>query len=1137
MKLNWQFIKISFLLTLAFALWCFSFHRFLLNQVNLQGDATVYYEHFRFFLENIGRGVFPMWESSRQNGVPVEFFLRRIGEFNPLFLFIIILNKTGIPYTFSYLIFLALYYFLGMIGFYKLAKCFLRDTPMAFAATVLLMFSSLGTQVFWSFIILIFTPMAWFFYFLVAFTQKPQKHLFLGVIFTVMILVTTYVPFYFLTIFLSFMLCFSFIYFSFLKRIALQYFGFFKEYKIFSCLCILALIASLLPGIFFYQESSKGEFVLPARHAKADTENTLAVGIQKMGGSAVEVASLFGKSSFDEVTSSGETPSLSSFGSRRHASRLKKIRLGEFYVPVFVWILLLIGLTVVANRKLILLASWGFIIYLISLHDTTPLYRFLYEHIFYFKYFRNFEFFLWIILLPITILFLIEQLRLFLSYFPKTKNGKYIHIAFLTAVHLGVMVFLYTQGRGLLSSYCVVGLSLLFFTLWFNKFSFRKKIEPFFLGIFFILIIIQPLEVYHYLSGNYAKGSGSYRYGETRPYLGKLLSLSSLYEQNSEGKKSIPNVIIQKLSPNIYFATKWYYRLHEKLDTDIFDRYKSQPFILYDSVEWIDPDEFLSDMKNIKKMEDAFKDRQNIAFVSRDRLKQAFLQRTGEDVPFQAQIPMRFSQQAKNGPYKFTIHDFSALNKTKAEVLKDINNLIRVINRDTGGEEKNVQSFQEGVDWLNGTEKPFKLLQCMLKIPWNKLGGEEQSLYRLFDKKGGLFERIGRKYGNKPFHAMSDEQLQALAQNSLGQQLKRLILEHHYHRETPRSFRILDFDVNSLKLRTNFSSPKFLVYNDAFHSGWQVFINGKKTDLFQANIAFKGMRLPSGDNIVDFRFGQKWQYILKYLMMGIFQSVFFFFLLLSIKAYRFNTNMARQESSFQKNRSFPEFKRAESSREDEQHFGGIKWLYQGIPVLYLVIFLSSQVIVDQKKVEMGVKGRILNKMNPGSFDYLLNVAQDKDVGKKKLEKYKRYYKLVTQSFPHIAEAYGMLGFCHYYLGEYKEAETAYKEAIKRNSHFFWFYHNLGVIYANKGYYKEAMQVLNLAMKAKPKYALKFIRSSQMIYIPIMRSKVKDPDYSIRLELQKGYQNCYNLLTLIKASIKKHALEDGLANEKIELAIY
>lgn len=69
-----------------------------------------------------------------------------------------------------------------------------------------------------------------------------------------------------------------------------------------------------------------------------------------------------------------------------------------------------------------------------------------------------------------------------------------------------------------------------------------------------------------------------------------------------------------------------------------------------------------------------------------------------------------------------------------------------------------------------------------------------------------------------------------------------------------KEFKILHFDVNSLKFQTNFSSEKFLIYHDAYSIFWKAFINGKETKITRAHGAFKGIHLPAGENIVQFRY-------------------------------------------------------------------------------------------------------------------------------------------------------------------------------------------------------------------------------------------------------------------------------------------
>ena len=64
----------------------------------------------------------------------------------------------------------------------------------------------------------------------------------------------------------------------------------------------------------------------------------------------------------------------------------------------------------------------------------------------------------------------------------------------------------------------------------------------------------------------------------------------------------------------------------------------------------------------------------------------------------------------------------------------------------------------------------------------------------------------------------------------------------------------------------------------------------------------------------------------------------------------------------------------------------------------------------------------------------------------------------------------------------------------------------------------------------------FIHSSKMIYIPIIRKKVKSFS-EVEEELSRGYKECYKLLVLTQAVLEKHISENVLKNYEIQLAIY
>ncbi len=90
----------------AFAAWIFAFRGYLTSKFELTSDALSYYDHTKFFIENLGHGIYPLWDPFWYNGASNDFFLRRIGAFNPFYSIILVLKSIGIPYTLSYLWFL-----------------------------------------------------------------------------------------------------------------------------------------------------------------------------------------------------------------------------------------------------------------------------------------------------------------------------------------------------------------------------------------------------------------------------------------------------------------------------------------------------------------------------------------------------------------------------------------------------------------------------------------------------------------------------------------------------------------------------------------------------------------------------------------------------------------------------------------------------------------------------------------------------------------------------------------------------------------------------------------------------------------------------------------------------------------------
>ena len=71
------------------------------------------------------------------------------------------------------------------------------------------------------------------------------------------------------------------------------------------------------------------------------------------------------------------------------------------------------------------------------------------------------------------------------------------------------------------------------------------------------------------------------------------------------------------------------------------------------------------------------------------------------------------------------------------------------------------------------------------------------------------------------------------------------------------------------------------------------YINGKEIQILRANFSFKGISIPPGLNIVDFKFGARWRYILNYFLLFVFYSMFLYLIFLGFNlenTFRYNVN-------------------------------------------------------------------------------------------------------------------------------------------------------------------------------------------------------------------------------------------------------
>src|SRR5262245_44349271 len=98
-----QWVWDVLLIVAAFILWALMFGAYLSGKVILDSDAVSYYDHIKFYIDNISKGVFPLWDPLWYCGAPNTFFLQRMGCFNPFLLLVLLFKGMGFSHASAYL--------------------------------------------------------------------------------------------------------------------------------------------------------------------------------------------------------------------------------------------------------------------------------------------------------------------------------------------------------------------------------------------------------------------------------------------------------------------------------------------------------------------------------------------------------------------------------------------------------------------------------------------------------------------------------------------------------------------------------------------------------------------------------------------------------------------------------------------------------------------------------------------------------------------------------------------------------------------------------------------------------------------------------------------------------------------------
>ena len=572
-----SFVKVLF----PFVIWLCFFRGIFTQNILIFHDTLEVYANIKFFLTNLSQGVYPFWDPYVLWGAPIEMSLHVLGQFNPFLFIILLFTKMGVSFYLSFICYLVLYLFLGLLGFYALARQIFKEEKFAYLAYILLMFSSLSMIIFNQILMLfIYVPAVWFMYFLFVFTKYGRKGDFLGLILSLMIILTTYIPYYFFTVFIFFAVCMILFYFEIVKQFFIRLFIFIKSNKVIGVCCLLALLIALTPAVLAYQNSFSQDIVIPSRHK--NDQQTFSKGLvvqhNQSEGRGLGVRWIFG-----DIFS--------------HLENLDFRNDGILYVSVFCYFILFVGCTVRVTRKFLVLILLTLIIFFIALCGLTPIYPILFKYIFFLRYFRNL-YFLIPFLVSIFILLVVAVFQQSLN--PDNdllKDKKYRYVQFLCLICV-FLLFISSQENILPSTYYIIlGLGLCLFFLFFSIKWIPQKIVILFL---FVLILWQPVEVLHYYTQNaqnykseIIKKSLSYPSNQAEFFFKRPIKYKKAFINYHDEKNPIYFLhwhrISMQDSPGFItfrhgYPTRWSYYLSENIPETTYREYVKCKFKIYDDI-------------------------------------------------------------------------------------------------------------------------------------------------------------------------------------------------------------------------------------------------------------------------------------------------------------------------------------------------------------------------------------------------------------------------------------------------------------------------------------------------------------------------------------------------------------------------
>jgi len=559
-------------------LWVFLMRDFVFGKIPVNMDSNAIYGDTKYYFNNILNGVIPLWEPFISLGR--HFYAIAICNlFNPVTQLIPLLKILGMSYAQAFVVYMVVYFLIGCVGFYFLVKEILKDQGMAYLAYVALMFSSLGGSMFTQMTFLeLVVPTIWFFFFLLRFARQQGQGHFLGLILSMMVLVSSYLPFYFMTVFFCFLFTFIILYSPQVKDFCMALYHFLIKHWRLSLLAIIGILLAAAPLLAYKILDGSGDLVAPGRHCQySSAQECYDRTMGRQGGMA-----------YDEITRSG------TLGERLDMQylfgNLDKISYGSdsfLFLPVWIYVLLGLSLFLPLKRLTILLSVMIVFIGLIASGHASFLHEFLFKHIFFFAYFRNL-FFFGAFLIPIMILLALYQLQMLLSLKAENRSAKKGIILGVIFLHALIFWFLkHFQGVPMLS-YVSLGLSVLILSFYYSG-IFRFSIKVW-IGILALLVILQPAWILRAYALNATEFSSVLPSMETAPVFSWMrpktaeVSKARIYQfvpyEDFWYEMSMTDAPAKVGYPQS--ATRWTFDLSEHTPPDVLENYARYKFVLYD---------------------------------------------------------------------------------------------------------------------------------------------------------------------------------------------------------------------------------------------------------------------------------------------------------------------------------------------------------------------------------------------------------------------------------------------------------------------------------------------------------------------------------------------------------------------------